>query len=153
MKMRKSSGSLLQLALAVCLLVLLSLLIGNVALIMLAINLNDSTCRQAAQAGAETYLLGGNQQDLQISVFHAVNKDITGGFFISHPALEELKCYSDSNGKTKKQMLLVKTVTVVRVPAPFLLFFAHPVSKGRLLLSSACLVELKADLNVLPNKS
>ncbi len=143
MKYRKSSGSILQVALSVGILVLLALLIGNIALILMAINLNDSVCRQAAQAGAETYLLGGNQKDLQTAVFYAVNKDSAGGFFISHPALEELKCFTQSDKDSRKQMLLVKTITAVRVPAPFLLFFAHPVSKGRLLLSAACLVELK----------
>ncbi len=143
MKCRKPSGGLFQIALSVCVLVLLALLVGNVVLILMAINLNNSVCRQAAQVGAEVYALGGDQRDLRTAVFYTVNKEKVGGFFISHPILAELKCYTDANGDDKKQMLLIKTITTVCVPAPFLLFFAGPTEGGRLLFTSRCAIKLK----------
>jgi hypothetical protein len=143
MQNRKTTGGLMQVALSVCILVLLALLIGNVTLILMAINLNNYVCKQAAQAGAETYAYGGDQRDLQMAVSHAVNNETAGGFFISPPILAEMKCYTDMSNGHRKQMLLVKTITAVYVPAPFLLFFVHPSYEGRLLLTSKYAIKLK----------
>lgn len=142
MQNRKPTGGLLQIAFSVCILVVLALLIGNVALMLMAINLNNFVCKQAAQAGADAYAWGGDPRDLQIAVAHAVNRETAGGFFISHPVLAELKCYIDTNDGRRKQMLLVKTVTAVYLPAPFLLFFAGSTEGGRLLLTSKYAVKL-----------
>ncbi len=139
---RKRSGNLLQLALSVGILAILALLVGNVVLIFMALNFNNSICNQAAQAGAEIYANGGEQRDLQLAVVHVLNQNNTGGFFISHPILTELRCYADIDNGIRQRKLLVKTITAVYVPAPFLLFFAHP-NEGRLYLSSKCTVNLK----------
>jgi hypothetical protein len=106
-------------------------------------NLNDTTCRSAAEIGAQAYDASGNIRDLQSAVFTTVNKKGFGGFFISNPMLAELKCYIDSASGNKRTMLLVRTAVCVRVPAPFLVLFAQPSQDGRLVLNSKCIVELK----------
>jgi len=137
---RGSSGKLLHIAFSVCILIILALFIGNIVLILMALSLNNSVCRQATEDAAHVYASGANRQDMQVAVFHAINKGSAGGFFISHPTLTELRFYTEIG--SHKQMLLVRTTTSVRLPAPFLVFFAYPVEDGRLLLRSHCEITL-----------
>ncbi len=142
MKNRKSSNGLMQIAVSVGALVLLALLISNVVIMLMASNLNNSACRDAAEIGAQAYDVNTNLRDIQSAVCSAINKRAFGGFFISNPILAELKCYSDSSNGDKRKMLAVSTVVCVRLPAPFLVLFAKA-EDGRLLLNAKCIVELK----------
>lgn len=140
---RKSSGGLMQIVFSMCILVLLSLLMGNVTLLLMAINLNNAVCQRAAHAGAEAYACGGDLGDLQTAASYIVNNETAGGFFIGHPRLAEVKSYTDTENGQRRRMLLVKTITGVYLPAPFLMLFASPGQEGRLLLSSICTIKLK----------
>ncbi len=143
MKNKKLSSGLVQVAISVGALVVLALLVGNVVIMLLAGKLNDDTCRNAALAAAQAYEATASPKELQSAVFSTINKDISGGFFISNPMLAELKCYTDSSNGKKRTMLSVKTVISVRLPAPFLAFFAESEQDGRMLLNSKCILELK----------
>lgn len=140
---QKSSDKLLSITFSITILVLLSLFIGNVSLLLLAVNLNDQICAQAAHAGARSYVAGGSQQEVQSAVFNCVNKPNVGGYFISHPALVELRFYVDSKNSYREQMLSVRTITGVHVPAPFLLFFAHPLEDGAFMITANYRIKLK----------
>jgi hypothetical protein len=142
-KSKKLSNGLMQIVFSVCALVILALLASNIIIILMAGNLNDDTCRGAAETGAQAYDASGSIKDLQSAVFTTVNRKGFGGFFISNPMLAELRCYVDSTNGVKRTMLLVKTAICVRVPAPFLIAFAQPAQDGRLVLNSKCIVELK----------
>jgi len=142
-KNRKLSSGLLQITFSVCALVLLALFVGNVVVMLMAGKLNDDICRNAAEVAVQAYETTGSTKELQSALFSAINRDGSGGFFISSPTLAELKCYTDSSNGNKRTMLSIKTVIGVRLPAPFLAFFAEPEQDGRLLLNSKCILELK----------
>jgi hypothetical protein len=153
-KNRKLSSGPLQIVYSVCLLVLLALLAGNVVVMLMAGRVNDNVCKTAAEDAAQVYEVHGSPSELRSAILSAINKNVGGGFFIGNPVLTELKYYTDSSSGNKKAMLLVKTVISVRLPAPFLVFFAQPEQDGRLLLNSRCIVELKSSSlsgSLLPN--
>jgi hypothetical protein len=143
MKDQKSSRSSWPIILYIGVAFLLLLLIGNIILILFAINLNKSICSQAAQAAAVVCAGGGNQREIEAAVFRAINEPVINGFFINRPELSELKFYIKSEKGHQQQMLLVKTVTGVHVPAPFLLFIASPEPSGFLRFSSSYVIKLK----------
>jgi hypothetical protein len=140
---KKPTNKMAEVVLSVGLLAFLSLLVGNVVIMLMAARLNDTACQQAAQLAAEAYDVSGNPRDLQTAVINAMSNKISGGFFVSNPMLAELRCYTDTNKGHKRQMLLVKTTISVHVPAPYLVFFSEPLKDGSLVLNSKCIVELK----------
>lgn len=132
---------MMQLVIAVAALAILALLAGNIIVLSLASWLNADTCRAAAQSAAAAYEATASARELQAAIFETMHKKSLGGFFISAPALAELRCFRDKN---KKQILFLKTMILVRVPAPFLLIFADSLQDGRFILDHACKVELKS---------
>lgn len=90
----------------------------------------------------ETCAIGGNQQDIAMAVFRAINKPVINGFFIDRPELSELKFYIKNEKGNRQEMLSVKTVAGVRVPAPFLLLIASPEHNGFLHFSSCYAIKL-----------
>lgn len=121
----------------------LLLLISNIVLLLCAISLNKYICLTAARAGAAACCNGGNQHDIQTAVFRAINEPHINGGFINRPELDELKFYIKDEKGHRQQMLLVKTVTGVRVPAPFLLFVTTPEQNGFVRFSTSCAIKLK----------
>ena len=142
MKVEKSYSNLWHIVLSTSICFLLLLLIGNVTLLCHVINLNKSICAEAARTAAETCAIGGNQQDIAMAVFRAINKPVINGFFIDRPELSELKFYIKNEKGNRQEMLSVKTVAGVRVPAPFLLLIASPEHNGFLHFSSCYAIKL-----------
>lgn len=140
---RKPSNKLWRFILLSGVCFLLLLLIGNVVLILLAINVNKYICRSAANSGVVTCANGGNQREIQAEIIRAIYEPAVNSFFMNRPELAELKFYVQEENGVREQMLLLKTVTGVRVPAPFLLFVTSPEQNGFLRFSSTCKVKLK----------
>src|SRR5271156_1577232 len=138
MKAQKSTKNFWPMLLYAGIALLLLLLICNISLIVYAVGLNKFVCAQAARAGAAACVSGGNQQDIEAAVFHTINSSDIHGFFIDRPELGELRFYIKGDKGLRQQMLLVKTVTGVRVPAPFLLFVTTPEQNGFIRFSSSC---------------
>ena len=122
---------------------LLLLLVGNVALLLCGVSVNKSICMEAARAGADACAKGGNQKDIEAAVFRTINGSSINVFFLDRPELTEIKFYIRDEKGTRQQMLLVKTITGVRVPAPFLLFITQPEPSGFIHFSSSCAIKLK----------
>ena len=143
MKDQKSHRSFLPIFLYSGIAFILLLLMSNIILILYAISVNKSVCAQAAQAGAAVCAGGGNQQDIEAAVFRTINRSDIHNFCINRPELGELRFYIKYDKGDRQQMLLVRTITGVRVPAPFLLFVTTPEQNGFLRFSSSYVVKLK----------
>ncbi len=99
MRNLKPPDKLLSIILSVAALVLLSLFVGNVALLSLAICLNNHICAQAAHAGARSYIAGATQQEVQSAVLHSVNQSNVGGYFIQPSGTNRIKVLHRFQGK------------------------------------------------------
>jgi len=122
---------------------LLLLLISNVIVVVYAISMNRYVCSRAARAGASVFAGGGNQQDIESAVYQTVNKSDVHNFCVNQPELDELRFYVKYEKGSKQEMLLVKTVTNVRVPAPFLIFMAQHETNGFIRFNSSYAIKLR----------
>src|SRR5579871_1305364 len=120
-----------------CIVFILLLLISNIVLILYGIGINKYVCTKAAQAGASVCARGGNEEDIEAAVFRTVNSSGISNFCISKPELGELRFYVKFDKGCRQQMLLVRTVTEIRVPAPFLLIVITPGQNGLIRFNSS----------------
>lgn len=125
------------------LLFLLCLLLGNIMCLSVALNLNKYICSEAVQAATSVCQAGGNLLEVKLAAIRAVNDPVINIFFIKRPELKELRFYVKNQAGQRQQMLLVKTSTGVRVPAPFLLVIASPQPNGFLFFETSCEIKLK----------
>jgi hypothetical protein len=127
----------LELAVGSFLMIALSALGMNLCLINFATSANDSVCRDAARAAAQT--------NSATAALQAVNAQLsmhaTDGFFLSQPTLPSTSApdfdYNDYAGNEPINTSAYVTVTTqmtVKVPAPILFLGAHFCSGNTLLV-------------------
>jgi hypothetical protein len=140
LKNRSTSGhSLVDLGLAVFLLTVMALLIGNIYIIRLARDYNDKACREAVMSAAKAAIGGKDTAAIMRAAQDGLNESPQGGFFIEHPTFLE---YKDEKVEGVRQ-LRIATQTVARVPAPILLMDDEIREHGSLALKSTYIVEFK----------
>lgn len=138
----KSLDALVQTTVAVGALIVLGLIVSNIAILLMAGNFNEHICRNVAESGARAYDEENKLSDVQSAIAQAINKQSSGGYFISSPVLTEIKYYVDSKNGKKRKMLSVRTSVCVRLPAPFLVLYGQCTDDGRLLINAKCIIEL-----------
>ena len=134
-----TSKTLAQIATAVFFLTVLAVLVANILLIRFACDLNVRVCANATQAGAFIAQQGGSESQIAQAVKQAVLGSNSGGYFVIHPHLHEVRVESIHG----IPYLIVATVTGARVPAPMFVFNGTFGSDGRLLFYRKCIVSIK----------
>lgn len=131
--------SFVDLGLAVFLLTVMALLIGNIYIIRLARDYNDKACKEAVLFAARAAMGGKDAAQIMRAAQDGLNESPQGGFFIEHPTFLEFK---DENVEGTRQ-LRIATQTIARVPAPILLLDSDLRQQGSLALKSTYIVEFK----------
>lgn len=115
----------------------LSALAVNIILLNFAMCLNDSVCRDACRAAAQT----NNQAAALLAAQSQLRLHATDGFFITQPVLTSTASpyfvYNDYGGNPplyQSSYVTVTTSVTVKIPAPLMFFGAKFAQNGSLVM-------------------
>jgi hypothetical protein len=102
----------------------MALLCTNIGLLIMGAGINDKACRDAARSAAQA----SNYTAALKAARAALQGHVTDGYFVSAPAMADTDLvYEDFAGNPPTDTspyVSVTTTTVVRIPAPFMMYGA-----------------------------
>jgi len=117
--------SIIEFAVAVGMITVMALLCTNIGLLIMAAGVNDKACRDAARAAAQC----SNYTNALKAARAALKGHPTDGYFVSTPLMNDSDLvYEDYAGNPPvdtSPYVSVTTTTVVKIPAPFLMYGAR----------------------------
>ncbi len=125
-RIRSRAGhSVIEFGVAAGMITVMTLLCTNISLLIMAASVNDKACRDAARAAAQA----SNYTGALKAARAALKGHPTDGYFVSTPVMNDSDLvYEDFGGNPPPDtspFVSVTTTTVVRIPAPFLMYGAQ----------------------------
>jgi hypothetical protein len=117
---------------------LLVMMVGNIGVLLLVWQYNDTACRAAVLAAAEAILAGDDKTSVMRSALVGLNKCAPGGYFIERPIFTQFKDENTRGGRS----LRIETTALARLPAPFLMPNANFGQDGRLPVSRSYVFQI-----------
>jgi hypothetical protein len=114
------------------------MMMGNMAVLLLVWQYNDTACRAAVTAAGEAVLEGKDTRAVMNEALSGLNKSAPAGIFVEPPMFTQFKVENTKRGEA----LRIETTALARVPAPFLMPNANFEHDGRVPMSRSYIFEL-----------
>lgn len=121
----RTGHSAIEFGVAAGMITVMALLCTNIGLLILGAGINDKACRDAARAAAQA----SNYTAALKQARAALKGHPTDGYFVSTPVMNDADLvYEDFSGNPPPDtspFVSVTTTTVVKIPAPFIMYGAR----------------------------